>query len=192
MGFNVGSRVIRATGGSISRQGNFVVHQFPPQHVTDGLVGFVDPQNHDCYDELRALTINDLSGAGIIGPGTLNGNFLSTGSDKNWKNDKGGYWRFDGNINANYSGNSTMPVLRDHTVEMWIKIIGSPSGGYHVFFQKDGGLVLKDLKYDDYHAETYTENTIQKIGKYQNEFDQILYFKNGNFYEADKLTFVTD
>ena len=49
MGFNIGPRVIRATGGSISRQGNFVVHQFPPQHVTDGLVGFIDPHNHDCY-----------------------------------------------------------------------------------------------------------------------------------------------
>ena len=78
MGFNIGPRVIRATGGSISRQGNFVVHQFPPQHVTDGLVGFVDPQNHDCYDELRTTTINDMSGAGIIGPGTLNGNWDST------------------------------------------------------------------------------------------------------------------
>ena len=67
MGFNVGPRVSRATGGSISRQGNFVVHQFPPQHVTDGLVGFVDPSNHDSYDELRQTTINDISGAGIMG-----------------------------------------------------------------------------------------------------------------------------
>ena len=139
MGFNIGPRVIRATGGSISRQGNFVVHQFPPQHVTDGLVGFVDPQNHDCYDELRTTTINDISGAGIIGPGTLNGNWNSTGGTKNWKYDKGGYWRFDGDIACNWSGNSTMPVLRDHTVEMWIKITGSPTNGYHVFFQKDGG-----------------------------------------------------
>lgn len=139
MGFNIGPRVIRATGGSISRDGNFVVHQFPPQHVTDGLVGFVDPSNHDSYDELRQNTINDISGAGIIGPGTLNGNWETSGAGKNWKHDKGGYWRFDGNINANWSGNSTLPVLRDHTVEMWIKIIGEPSGGYHVFFQKDGG-----------------------------------------------------
>ena len=139
MGFNVGPRVTRATGGSISRQGNFVVHQFPPQHVTDGLVGFVDPSNHDSYDELRQNTINDISGAGIIGPGTLNGNWNSAGGTKNWIYDKGGYWRFDGNISANWSGNSTMPVLREHTVEMWIKITGSPSGGFHVFFQKDGG-----------------------------------------------------
>ena len=41
-------------------------------------------------------------------------------------------------------------------------------------------------------VETYTENSIQKIGNFQNEFDLILYFKNGNFYEADKLTFVND
>jgi len=139
MGFNIGPRVIRATGGSISRQGNFVVHQFPPQHVTDGLVGFIDPHNHDCYDELRTTTINDISGAGIIGPGTLNGNWNSAGGTKNWIYDKGGYWRFDGDISCNWSGNSTMPVLRDLTVEMWIKRTGSPTNGFHVFFQKDGG-----------------------------------------------------
>ena len=140
MGFNVGPRVLRATGGSISREGNFVVHQFPPQHVTDGLVGFIDPQNHDSYDESRKLTINDISGAGIIGPGTLNSsNWATSGAGKNWKHDKGGYWRFDGNMSCNWSGSSTMPILREHTIEMWIKITDNGAGGYHVFFQKDGG-----------------------------------------------------
>ena len=173
MGFNIGPRVIRATGGSISRQGNFVVHQFPPQHVTDGLVGFVDPQNHDSYDELRTTTINDVSGAGIIGPGTLNGNWNSTGAGKNWLYDKGGYWRFDGDISCNWSGNSTMPVLREHTVEMWIRILNNSTGGYHVFFQKEGGYsggMVYGIRATDarrIYSHIYHQNTDSSITAYQ-------------------------
>ena len=66
MGFNIGSKIITATGGSIDRVGNYRIHQFPPQHVTDGLVGFIDPHNHDCYDETHTTTINDISGAGSL------------------------------------------------------------------------------------------------------------------------------
>ena len=173
MGFNVGPRVVRATGGSISRQGNFVVHQFPPQHVTDGLVGFIDPHNHDCYDETHTTTINDLSGAGIIGPGTLNGNWNSAGGTKNWIYDKGGYWRFDGDISANWSGNSTMPVLREHTVEMWIKITGSPTNGFHVFFQKDGGFSggmvygIRASSSRQIQSHIYHQSTDSKSAAYQ-------------------------
>ena len=139
MGFNIGPRVVRATGGSISRDGNFVVHQFPPQHVTDGLVGFFDAGNHDSYDEQRTTTINDLSGAGIMGPGTLNGNWTNSGSGQNWDNANGGSWKCDGDISANWSGNSTFPILREHTCEAWVKFLGAGSSGYHVVFQKDGG-----------------------------------------------------
>ena len=96
------------------------------------------------------------------------------------------------NVPDNYKGvyvlrNGVNEYLKSKNINTEISI-----KKYQTFFQKDGGLVLKDLKYHDYHAETYSENTIQKIGNYQNEFDQILYFKNGNFYEADKLTFVND
>ena len=76
MGFNIGPRVIRATGGSISRQGRKVVHHFPPQHVTDGLVGYVDFGNTNCFTEDLSTTVQDLSGANVMGPGTFNNNFL--------------------------------------------------------------------------------------------------------------------
>ena len=38
MGFQVGPRTISATGGSIKRVGNYRVHTFPSELVTDGLV----------------------------------------------------------------------------------------------------------------------------------------------------------
>ena len=45
MGFNIGPRVIRATGGSISREGNISVHTFPSKRVSEGLVFEVDLGN---------------------------------------------------------------------------------------------------------------------------------------------------
>ena len=38
MSFNVGPRTISATGGSIKRVGNYRIHTFPSELVTDGLV----------------------------------------------------------------------------------------------------------------------------------------------------------
>ena len=70
MGFNIGPRVIRATGGSISREGNFRVHTFPSRRVGEGLVFEVDMGNPNCTGRLiadntfRDGIIKDLSGNG--------------------------------------------------------------------------------------------------------------------------------
>ena len=50
MGFNLGSKIVTATGGSIHRTGNYRVHQFPPQHVTEGLALHVDFGDDRCWD----------------------------------------------------------------------------------------------------------------------------------------------
>ena len=55
MGFNIGSKIVRATGGSISRAGNYRIHQFPPDIVTDGLVIQLDTGN------VGSLAVNDPS-----------------------------------------------------------------------------------------------------------------------------------
>ena len=136
MGFNIGPRILKATGGGISREGSYRVHQFPPQHVTDGLVGYVDFGNTNCFTEDLSETIQDLSGANVMGPGTLNGNFSKT---DNWKNDNGGCIKFDGNISCNWSGSSTFPVLKTFTADMWVRFLGASTNGFHVLFQKDGG-----------------------------------------------------
>ena len=70
MGFNIGPRVIRATGGSISREGNFRVHTFPSRRVSEGLVFEVDLGNPNCTGRIKANNtfrdglIKDLSGNG--------------------------------------------------------------------------------------------------------------------------------
>ena len=67
MGFNVGPRVVRATGGGISRVGNYRIHQFPPDIVTDGLVINLDPGNVGSLAVNSATTIVDLTGNGNNG-----------------------------------------------------------------------------------------------------------------------------
>ena len=75
MGFNIGPKIVRATGGSISRVGNYRIHQFPTNFVTEGLIGHFDAGNTQSYP-LHGLSWNDLSGAGIMGNGTFNSNYL--------------------------------------------------------------------------------------------------------------------
>tara|TARA_Y100001972_G_scaffold85889_1_gene105066 strand:+ start:267 stop:2744 length:2478 start_codon:yes stop_codon:yes gene_type:complete len=60
MGFNIGSKIITATGGSIDRVGNYRIHQFPPQHVTDGLALYVDFGNDKSWNG-HDYSVNDLS-----------------------------------------------------------------------------------------------------------------------------------
>jgi len=72
MGFNIGSKIVRATGGSISRVGSHRIHQFPGEYVTDGLCLYVDTAHHDSLDIKNATdhksgTIYDLSGNGRHG-----------------------------------------------------------------------------------------------------------------------------
>ena len=78
MGFNIGPRVVRATGGGITRVGNYRIHQFPPQHITDGLVlmwDMADPASYSNHLQTTAggsgTTVKDLSGNG--NNGTVNG-----------------------------------------------------------------------------------------------------------------------
>ena len=145
MGFNIGPKVIRAPkgAGSIHRAGNYRVHQFPARYVTDGLVGHFDAGHPESWPMMGDKWY-DISGANKMGPGTFNGNFVApTGNGNatgnNVKEDNNVCFMFDQNIQCNWSGGSTFPVLQTLTGEMWVRILGSPGGAYHVLFQKDGG-----------------------------------------------------
>ena len=61
MGFQVGPRTISATGGSIKRVGNYRVHTFPSELVTDGLVLNLDAGDPRSYPG-SGTTWTDLSG----------------------------------------------------------------------------------------------------------------------------------
>ena len=60
MGFNIGSKIVTATGGSVHRTGNYRVHQFPSQHVTEGLALYVDFGDERCWNG-SAFDVKDLS-----------------------------------------------------------------------------------------------------------------------------------
>jgi hypothetical protein len=61
MGFQVGPRVVSATGGSIKRVGNYRIHTFPSELVTDGLVFNLDAGDPRSYPG-SGTTWTDLSG----------------------------------------------------------------------------------------------------------------------------------
>ena len=131
MGFNIGPRVLTATGGSVHRIGQHKVHHFPPQHVTDGLVAYFDPMQPACWG-LQGNTMNDLVGG--MGPGTWDGDQVARAYNQH-------SIRLGGNASCNFSSSSKFPVLTTLTGEMWLNIRGNSGGigGYHVFWQKDGG-----------------------------------------------------
>ena len=120
MGFNIGPRVVRATGGGISRVGNYRIHQFPPQHITDGLVlmwDMGDPASYSAHMQTTAggsgTTVKDLSGNG--NNGTVNGSPLFyTGT--------GGKVVFDGSNDEIVSAAGVMNSSDGSmTLECWIR-----------------------------------------------------------------------
>ena len=65
MSQHIGSRTITATGGSIKRVGNYRVHTFPSEIVTDGLVLHIDaghPDSHDYKNLSQFMKNTDLCG----------------------------------------------------------------------------------------------------------------------------------
>ena len=67
MGFNIGPRVLKATGGSIHRSGNYRIHHFTPEIVTDGLVLHLDAGNVNSTRVNDPTTLYDLAGNGNNG-----------------------------------------------------------------------------------------------------------------------------
>ena len=67
MSQHIGSRAVTATGGSIKRVGNYRIHHFPSELITDGLVFHVDAGDPRCYNYINiggVGSINDISGFG--------------------------------------------------------------------------------------------------------------------------------
>ena len=112
MGFQVGPRTISATGGSIKRVGNYRVHTFPSELVTDGLVLNLDAGDPRSYPGI-GTSWTDLSGNGRIGT-------LTNGPT--YSNANGGSIVFDG-TNDHILG--TLPLITGEvTIEAWVKFDG--------------------------------------------------------------------
>ena len=152
MGFNIGPRVSRATGGGISRVGNYRIHQFPPQHVTDGLVlmwDMADPASYSAHIQSTAggsgTTVKDLSGNG--NNGTVNG-----GPAYSWS--YGGNVVFDGSNDEIVSANGVMNSSDGSmTFECWVRQNTSqPVHGGLMGLAKDGDTPA------NYHFGTHGQN----------------------------------
>ena len=125
MGFNIGPRVVRATGGGINRVGNYRIHQFPPDIVTDGLVINLDPGNVNSLGVNDDSTITDLTGNGNNGLISNGGGYshlyggtvlLNSGSS------------VDDYINVSNGGSNIME--KSFTLDFWLRYHDIGSGRY--------------------------------------------------------------
>jgi len=114
MGIQVGSRTISATGGSIKRVGNYRVHTFPSELVTDGLVLNLDAGDPRSYPG-SGTAWTDLSGRGN------NGTFGASTAAPTYSNANGGSLVFDGSNDYVSLGTPSIGTGKI-TVNAWIKI----------------------------------------------------------------------
>lgn len=128
MGFHIGPRVVKATGGSIHRAGNFRVHHYPDQHVTDGLICHLDPGDPRSFRPANKSGSDwfDLSGNG--NDATWNGNVYD------YQNTAGGCFKY-GNGSSNYYagvpiGGISATITNEVSVEFWLKETGTNTGSY--------------------------------------------------------------
>ena len=90
MGFHVGPRVLRATGGSIDHKNGYRIHHFPPKITERGLVFNLDFGDKRCepgWNGGSTDVFGDLSGNGR--------NFTRSGGEP-WGTYAGGVRHFDG------------------------------------------------------------------------------------------------
>ena len=133
MGFHIGPRVVKATGGSIHRAGNFRVHHYPDQHVTDGLVCHLDPGDPRSFrpGNKSGTTWFDLSGHGNDATWDTN-----VSPAYNHRNTNGGCFRMGSgttDLNARVpAGGITSTITNEVSCEFWFKETGSNTSAYRV------------------------------------------------------------
>ena len=134
MGFNIGPRVVRATGGGIERVGNHRIHHFPPAHVTDGLVLHLDAADRNSLDPQQGITAwNNLAPGGKFATTIYNG---------------GSYDHTYGGtvyMNPGSSTNDYANIIADgklqegsFTIDLWLRWTDINSGAYTNIWSTDG------------------------------------------------------
>lgn len=126
MSQHIGPRTISAIGGSVKRVGNYRVHTFPSELVTDGLVLNLDAGDPRSYPS-SGTTWTDLSGNG-------NNGTINSGS---YDNSSGGSIVFNGtNTNVSFPSTNIPLINRSATLSVWFKI-DSATGYQNIFDTPD-------------------------------------------------------
>jgi hypothetical protein len=110
MSQHIGPRTISATGGSIKRVGNYRIHTFPSELVTDGLVLNLDAGDPRSYPS-SGTTWTDLSG---------NGNNGTLVNGPTYSNADGGGLVFDGTNDYITLPSNTSLAPSQVTIEAWV------------------------------------------------------------------------
>lgn len=111
MSQHIGPRTVSGTGGSIKRVGNYRIHTFPSEIVTNGLVLNLDAGDPRSYPG-SGTTSTDLSGMG-------NNGTLTNGPT--YDNSDGGGFNFVYASSTRIDIDSVPQVTGDYTVEVWFK-----------------------------------------------------------------------
>jgi len=119
MSQHIGPRTVSGTGGSIKRVGNYRIHTFPSEIVTDGLILNLDPGDPDSYPS-QGLIWNDLSGMG-------NNGTLTTNNTPTYQTVNGGIFSFDGNndfLTTSFPADAIAKgdIASQYTLEAWIYV----------------------------------------------------------------------
>ena len=134
MGFNIGPRVIRATGGGIDRVGNHRIHHFPPQHVTDGLVLHLDAADDRSFEPQSGTT-----GWHNLAPGSQFATTLYNGAVYNPG------WGGVVEMNSGSSTNDYANIIADgkllegsFTLDFWLRWTDTRASAYTNILSSDG------------------------------------------------------
>ena len=163
MSFNVGPRVVSATGGSIKRVGNYRIHTFPSELVTDGLVLNLDAADPRSYPG-SGSTWTDLSGRGYTG----------TLVNATYSNANGGNIVFNGTNSKVTFPSTNIPINGVATISLWFKstsgtvyqnMFDTPDNSSGVWITLNGGSVQPGLitagwsTLSNYLTASYSANT---------------------------------
>ena len=163
MSFNVGPRVVSATGGSIKRVGNYRIHTFPSELVTDGLVLNLDAGDPRSYPG-SGTTWTDLSGNGN------NGTLVNA----TYSNANGGNIVFNGTNSKVTFPSTNIPINGVATISLWFKstsgtvyqnMFDTPDNSSGVWITLNGGSVQPGLiaagwsTLSNYLTASYSANT---------------------------------
>ena len=124
MSQHIGPRTVSAQGGSIKRVGNYRIHTFPSELVTDGLVLNLDAGDPRSYPS-SGTTWTDLSG---------NGNNGTLVNGPTYSNADGGSLVFGSPATTKVLVDTPAFGSGSFTISQWFNISTIPTGNYHKLF----------------------------------------------------------
>lgn len=98
--------------------------------VTRGLVFAIDAASPDSYPQTGNIWYDT----------TPNCNSFTLANGPVWSSNNGGYFSFDGTNDCGGAAANASNIVTTFSSDAWVNFQGSPTNGFHVIFQKEGGI----------------------------------------------------